>query len=120
MCYNNYMKILQEPINKQDLINKSSNFIDDNAIKAAVDIRKELIAVDAPMHYDCEQLLLENGSNQTDLWGINLYLDSDNVDELVEFDSMINLRPAEGNRTRSVEDPEKQAKIKQVVQKWIK
>lgn len=114
------MKILQNPISRQDLIKESTNFIDDNAIKGAVDIKRELLAVDSPMHYDCEQLLLENGSDQKDIWGINLYLDSDDIDDLVEFDSMINIRPAQGNRSRSVEDPTVQAKIKAVVSKWLK
>lgn len=114
------MKILQTPLSKQELIKESTNFIDENAIKAAVDIKKELLAVDSPMHYDCEQLLLKGGSNQIDIWGINLYLDSDNIDDLVEFDSMINIRPAQDNRSRSVENPEIQAKIKAVVSKWLK
>ena len=114
------MKILQTPISRQNLIKESTNFIDDNAIKGAVDIERELLAVDSPMHYDCEQLLLENGSKQEDIWGINLYLDSDDIDDLVEFDSMINIRPAQGNRSRSVEDPTVQAKIKAVVSKWLK
>ncbi len=114
------MKILQTPISKADLIKESKNFIDEDAIKAAVDVKRELLAVDSPMHYDCEQLLLESGSSQTDIWGINLYLDSDNIDDLVEFDSMINIRPAQGNRSRDVEDPEIQSKIKAVVSKWLK
>jgi len=114
------MKILSDPIKKSDLIKESKNFIDDNTIKAAVDIKKEIIAVDAPMHYECEQLLLENGSNQEDIWGINLYLDEENPDDLVEFDSMINIRPAENNRTRSVENPETREQIKKVVSKWLK
>ena len=114
------MRIILEPITKQELISGSTNFIDDNAIKAAVDIRKEIIAVDSPMHYDCEQLLLENGSKQEDIWGINLYLDSDDIDDIVEFNSMINIRPAQNNRSRNVEDPKTQEKIKQVVLKWLK
>ena len=113
------MRIIDKPISKQELINTSSNFIDEHAIKAVVDIAKGLIAVDSPMHYDCEQLLLENGSKQTDLWGINLYLDEESIDDLVEFDSMINLRPAQGNRSRSVENPNTQAQIKKVVKAWI-
>ena len=113
------MKILQSPIKKSDLIETSTNFIDENAIKAAVDIKRELLAVDSPMHYDCEQLLLENGSNQSDIWGINLYLDSEHVDDLIEFDSMINIRPAQNNRSRGVEDPKTQDKIKAVVSKWL-
>ena len=114
------MRILESPTSKSDLIKNSTNFIDENAIKAVVDIKKEIMAVDSPMHYDCEQLLLENGSSQEDLWGINLYLDSDNIDDMVEFDSMINIRPAQGNRTRGVEDENIQEKIKSVVAKWLK
>ena len=113
------MRILEKPIKKSDLIKESKNFIDENAIKGAVDIKKELVAVDSQMHYECEQLLLDHGSNQQDIWGINLYLNSDNIDDLAEFDSMINVRPSQGNRSRSVENPETQLKIKQIVQKWI-
>lgn len=113
------MKILETPTTRQELIESSTNFIDTNTIKAAVDIKRELLAVDSPMHYDSEQLLLENGSDQADIWGINLYLDEDNIDDLVEFDSMINIRPAQGNRSRSVEDLDIQEKIKSVVSKWL-
>ena len=113
------MRILEKPISKTELISTSSNFIDENTIKAVVDVKREIIAVDSPMHYDCEQLLLTNGSKQEDLWGINLYLDEDNIDDLVEFDSMINIRPAQGNRSRGVEDLETQAKIKSIVSKWL-
>lgn len=114
------MKILDAPISKTELVKSSTNFIDENAIKAVVDVDREIMAVDSPMHYDCEQLLLENGSVQDNLWGINLYLDSDDIDDLVEFDSMINIRPAAGNRSRSVEDPAIQSKIKEIVSKWLK
>lgn len=102
-----------------ELVELAQNFIDDNAIKGAVDVEKKVIAVDAPMHYDCEQLLIENGSKQQDIWGINLYLDEEDIDDLVEFDSMINIRPAQGNRTRGVEDPEIREKIREVVGKWV-
>ncbi|MBQ3445425.1 hypothetical protein IJG29_01705 [Candidatus Saccharibacteria bacterium] len=98
----------------------SSNFIEENAIKAAVDIKREIVAVDSPMHYDCEQLLLENGSAQADIWGINLYLDENDIDDIVEFDSMINIRPSQGNRSRGVEDETIQTKIKEIVSKWLR
>ena len=113
------MKILEKPTPKSELIKTSTNFIDENTIKAVVDVERNLIAVDSPMHYDCEQLLLENGSNQTDLWGINLYLGEEDLDDLIEFDSMINIRPAQNNRSRDVEDPEVRAKIKEVVKEWL-
>ena len=114
------MRILESPISKSDLTKKSTNFIDEGTIKAAVDIKRELIAVDAPMHYECEQLLLENGSKQEDIWGINLYLDADNIEEMVEFDSMINIRPSQGNRSRGIEDKEIRDKVKKIVTKWLK
>ena len=52
--------------------------------------------------------------------GINLYLDESNLDDLVEFDSMINIRPSQNNRSRNVEDSAIQEKIKTVVSKWLK
>lgn len=113
------MRILEQAATKDELIKNSVNFIDTNTIKAVVDVGRSIIAIDSPMHYDCEQLLLENGSSQANLWGINLYLDEENIDDMVEFDSMINIRPAQGNRTRGVEDEAVRAKIKAVVKKWI-
>lgn len=114
------MRILEQPISKDKLVEESTNFIDDKVIKGVVDVERGLLAVDSPMHYDCEQLLLENGSRQQALWGINLYLDSDSIDDLVEFDSMINVRPSQNNRTRGIDDPKTQAKVKEVVAKWVK
>ena len=112
------MKILENEIKKEDLKN-SENIVFDEFVKAVVDTEKEEIAIDAELHADLEKYLLENGSNQYDLWGINLYFDEDE-ENFVEFDSMINIRPAQGNRGRGVENKETQEKIKEVVSKWIK
>lgn len=84
-------------------------------VKAVVDVKKRTMAVDAGLHVDEEQLLLESGSLQNDLWGINLYPDSFGEDDFVEFDSMINIRPAQGNRSRSVDDPIMRATILEIV-----
>ena len=80
-----------------------------------VDIKRNLLAIDAEMHADLERFLLDGGSDQFDLWGINLYFDGD----LVEFDSMINIRPSQGNRSRSVEDEAMQKRILEVVSNWV-
>jgi hypothetical protein len=72
-------------------------------IKGVVDLRRRLLVIDADMHADQEASLLADGSNQRDLWGINLYPQLDAADWL-EFDSMINLRPSFGNRSRGVDD----------------
>lgn len=73
-------------------------------VKAVVDIERERMVLDAELHADQEAELLADGSVQQNLWGINLYPDIDGPDWL-EFDSMINLRPSFGNRSRGVDDP---------------
>ncbi|MCL4554099.1 MAG: DUF5674 family protein [Actinobacteria bacterium] len=73
-------------------------------VKAAVDLERGLLVVDVEMHVDAEQFLLEDGSQQGDLWGINLYPDRFGTDEFIEFDSMINIRPRQGNMSRGVDD----------------
>lgn len=112
------MKILESEIKKSDLKN-SENIVFDEFIKAVVDIEKGLLAIDAELHADLEKLLLDNGSNQYALWGINLYPEEDEAN-FVEFDSMINIRPSQGNRSRSVEDEETQKKVIEVVNRWVK
>uniref|UniRef100_A0A7C4R689 Uncharacterized protein n=1 Tax=candidate division CPR3 bacterium TaxID=2268181 RepID=A0A7C4R689_UNCC3 len=89
-----------------------------NLVKAVVDIEKETIAIDAALHIDLRDVLVENGSEYKNLWGINLYPDNSG-DELVEFDSMINIRPPI-NRSRGVEDENIRVKILEIVKKWIK
>ena len=83
-------------------------------VKAVVDVERGLLAVDAELHSDLEALLLENGSKQKNLWGINLYPDASG-DGFVEFDSMINMRPSQGNRSRSVENEALREKILGIV-----
>ncbi|MFH1380597.1 MAG: DUF5674 family protein, partial [Candidatus Omnitrophota bacterium] len=88
-------------------------------VKAVVDVDRELVAVNAELHSDLEALLLEDGSKQKNLWGINLYPEMQGGD-FIEFDSMINMRPSQNNRSRSVEDKEIANKIIEIVAKKIK
>ena len=85
-----------------------------NLVKAVVDVDKKLLAVDAELHSDLEALLIENGSRQKNLWGINLYPEMKG-DDFVEFDSMINMRPSQGNKSRGVDDLELRKKIMEIV-----
>ena len=87
-------------------------------VKAVVDIEKEIMIVDAELHADQEKELLENGSDQNNLWGINLYPD-DEGEDFIEFDSMINLRPSWGNRSRSVDNENTQKEIISIVNKLV-
>lgn len=66
-----------------------------------------------------EQLLLEEGAKQENLWGINLRPEYFGTEDFVVFDSMINLRPRQGNRSRSVENPVLQKKIHAIVKNLV-
>ncbi|KKU50117.1 MAG: hypothetical protein UY47_C0004G0024 [Parcubacteria group bacterium GW2011_GWB1_49_7] len=89
-------------------------------IKAVVDIEQSIMGVGGELHVDIQSLLIEKECSQgANTWGINLYLDKDGED-FIEFDSMINLKPALGNKTRGVEDISVQNKIREIVGKLIK
>ncbi len=88
-------------------------------VKAVVDLRREIMLIDADMHADQEAELLADGSAQRDLWGINLYPEAAEPDWL-EFDSMINLRPSFGNRSRGVDDPDTRQAIADLVRRLIR
>lgn len=107
------MKIVDEKVSLSELGQMAENMYG-GLVKAVVDVRQNIMGVDAPMHADIESFMLENGSAQADLWGINLYPDIDGEDFL-EFDSMINLRPAQGNRSRGIDSSELKQKIKEIV-----
>ena len=105
------------PITRADLTLMSAAMFGD-LVKAVVDVRREIMAVDAELHSDEEAFLLERGSAQEDLWGINLYPALPGSD-FVEFDSVINLRPSRGNRSRSVEDEAIRGQILAIVESIV-
>jgi hypothetical protein len=88
-------------------------------IKGVVDLRREVLLLDADLHADQETELLEEGSDQRDLWGINLYPDEAGSGWL-EFDSMINLRPSFGNRSRGVDDSATREAIAQLITRVVR
>jgi hypothetical protein len=87
-------------------------------IKATVDVEREVVALGGELHSDEEALLLEDGSKQSQLWGINIYPGKSGAD-WIEFDSMINVRPSQNNRSRSVESHEIRERILQIMSKMI-
>lgn len=82
-----------------------------NLVKADVDISKNIFIVDMGMHADGEAFLLNRGSEQNDLWGINLYPSDYGTDDFIEFDSMINIRPRQDNPSRDILNQEIRSKI---------
>lgn len=112
------MKIVSEQLERDELGRMAAGMFG-NMVKAVVDIDRELLAVDGELHSDLEALLIEDGSRQQSLWGINLYPEMKG-DDFVEFDSLINVRPSQGNRSRYVENPQLRERIIRVIAGRIK
>jgi hypothetical protein len=111
------MKIITEKITIEE-IKSMADAMFGIFVKAVVDIEKEIMSIDGELHSDEEAMLLENGSSQDNLWGINIYPDLP-VNERIEFDSMINLKPRIGNRSRTVDDPHIRDKIISIISRLI-
>ena len=112
------IKIVEETIDIEELIKIGEEGFGD-LIKAVVDIEKEIMAIGGELHADEEAILLSLGSKQETLWGINFYPQKKN-EEFIEFDSVINLKPTQGNRSRGIENPQIQKRIKEIVERLIK
>lgn len=113
------MKILKEKITASELKEMAQKMFE-NIVKAVVDIEREVVAIDGFLHVDLAELLVEQGSKNDNLWGINIYPEAIGTDNLIEFDSMINLKPQLGNRNRGIENEEIRNKITELINKLIK
>ncbi len=103
------MRFVDNKISKSELLQLAKERFGD-MVKAVVDIRLGIMVLGGDLHADEEAMLLERGSHQEDLWGINIYVNKP-LHERIEFDSMINLRPSQNNRSRDVLDPATREKI---------
>lgn len=109
--------LIDQPITRQQLKEAAEEMFGD-MIKAVVDVEKGVMAIGGELHADEEAFLLERDSKQEDLWGINLYPERD-FPEMIEFDSMINIRPRQNNRSRSVEAAHVREKIISIMRKLV-
>lgn len=112
------MKLVDKSITLEEL-KKIPSRIFGGLVKAVVDIKKEIMVVNADMHADEERYLLDKGSKQDDLWGINLYPDEAG-ENFIEFDSMINVRPRQNNYSRNIENAKITEKIVKIVKTLVK
>jgi hypothetical protein len=87
-------------------------------VKAVVDVEQGIMALGGELHSDEEAILLDHGSSQRNLWGINLYPEKSD-EEWIEFDSMINVRPSSGKRSRNVESAEIREEVTQIVHRLV-
>jgi len=107
------MKVVEEKISLSEIKEMASRMFN-SLVKATVDVEKGILVVDADLHSDEEAYLLDKGSKQENIWGINIYPDKD-IQNMIEFDSIINVRPSFGNNSRGVEDKDIQKKITDIV-----
>jgi hypothetical protein len=107
------MRIIRQQIRRSELAALAEAQFGD-MIKAVVDVDRQIMAVGGELHSDEEAALLDDGSRQAHLWGINLY-PREVGDDWIEFDSMINVRPAQGNRSRDVESEATRNAIRAIV-----
>jgi hypothetical protein len=111
------MEIISARITRQDLVDRYTTAYP-ALVKGVVDLAQGIIAVDAEWHADLEALLLEDGSAQNDLWGFNM-LPLEPAQSFLEYESLINIRPAQKNFSLEVTDPGLRDRIKAVVDRLV-
>jgi hypothetical protein len=85
-------------------------------IKTVIDINRKICSAGAKMHIDSEQILLKDGSNQADLWGGGIDLET----KIVDFNSFINIRPADGNNSNELLDPVKRSEFERLTKYFFR
>ena len=111
------IKVVRQPISKKELGELAKASFGD-MVKGVVDVQQRIIALGGELHADCEAVLLEQGSSQTDLWGFNLY-PAKSKEQRIEFSSLINIRPSQENRSMEIKDPPLRKQIKEVIDALI-
>jgi len=98
--------IIKDKIKKEELVNPFT--------KAVIDIKREIVSLGCELHIDCAEELIKDGSGATDLWGFNIYPDG-----FLDFISLINIRPADNNRSMDIKNPEICQKIKEIIERIL-
>jgi hypothetical protein len=87
-------------------------------VKLVVDVLREVVAIGGELHADAEQLLLEQGSRQADLWGANYY-PGRGAEGCLEFTALINIRPSQGNPAMEIQDEETREAVRRIVERLV-
>lgn len=104
--------ILDQRIDPAELARLANLFFEE-MVKYVVDVERRSAAVGGELHADAEQLLLERGSRQADLWGANYY-PGKGPEDCIEYTSLINIRPAQGNRSMLITDPVVRERVREI------
>jgi len=109
--------ILDRHAHRDELVAMLESYFE-NMILCVVDVRREVVAIGGDLHCDAVQLLMESGSSQSDLWGTN-YRPGLGAEKCIAFSALINIRPAVGNRSMEVCDPEIREVMRRITFKLI-
>jgi hypothetical protein len=107
------IRIIRNKITKSELDELAKEFYVE-MIKGVADIERSIMALGGEWHIDANQILIEDGSSQENLWGFNVYLNKAKEEKL-EYNSLINIRPGQGNRNMEIESEEIRKKISEIV-----
>jgi len=102
--------IIRETVTTEQIKQMTEQF-DSNFVKLAVDVNREILAGGGELHADCEQALLEDNSQQVDIWGADWHPET----RTVTFESIINIRPRQQNFSMEVQDPALRSKIEKII-----
>lgn len=111
------IKIIKEKITREELQTIAEKMYG-TVVKIAVDIEKEIIALDGEWHAECQEALIESGSDAQDIWGANIKIKAPREDR-IEYFALINIKPSVGHQNMEVTDKALKEKIKQVVDRLI-
>jgi hypothetical protein len=88
----------------------------DTYIKTVIDVEKEICSAGCDRHYESEEILLKESSNQANLWGGGIDLETREID----FNSFINIRPSDNNTSNEIQDPEIRKKYEALTKYFFK
>lgn len=104
----------KEPFSKEETNKLKEVF--DVYIKTVIDIKQKVCCAGCDRHFECEQMLLKQGSKQDDLWGGGIDLETN----VIDFNSMINIRPAQGNRSNEIQDATSRDQCEKLTKQFFK
>ena len=111
------IKIIKKKITKDEL-GKIAQEGFGEMVKVVVDVKREVLAIGGELHADEEIALVKDGSESKNLWGANIYLNKPK-EKRVEFSALINIRPAQNNRSMEIQNPKIKEKAKEIIDNLI-
>ena len=112
------IKVVKSEISLAEIMETAREFYG-TMIKGVVDVQNEILVLGGEYHMDANMVLIEQGSKQQNVWGFNLILDKEG-EYHIEYVSLINIRPAQGNREMELKDQNLRKRIKEIINKKVK